>query len=239
LPTTTAMSKTTNAQWKTRLPASRTRPFSAASAGLSGSTATRNLLRRRVLRAIATASAGAIGTRRSAYCLNASISRACIGRDRSARQCARERGRRHATSETNSSTVMSANHHEPKTSKNPARRNSSPRNGQRRMNDATSFGEFGICGNQRAPTADASASSIRRISAVRIERRVRQTRATEDRQEDREAALDMGPADDATGPARTPRPEIALRHRYSDGRGTAAAPACTATAPAGTAAAPP
>jgi hypothetical protein len=79
-------------------------------------------LRRSAAAAPVAASSGGRATARSACAGNASSSRAWIGRCRADRSIARDRGIRHATSETNSRVVISANHHEPKTSKNPARR---------------------------------------------------------------------------------------------------------------------
>ena len=63
--------------------------------------------------------AGSADTTRSSYSRNASISRAWTGRWRSVRTSARVRGNRHATSETNSSVVISTNHHDPYTSNSP------------------------------------------------------------------------------------------------------------------------
>ena len=81
------------------------------------------------MRAVAAADAGSAGTRSSRYCGNASISLAWMGRWRMVRIIVRDRGIRHAISDTNSNVRINTNHQDPKTSKNPARRNSEPKNG--------------------------------------------------------------------------------------------------------------
>ncbi len=178
LPTTTPSSSSTNAQWNTRLPTSRRVPFSAATAVPDPSTATRKRLRLRTGAAEPIAAAGSAGTVRWVNSGNASSSRAWIGRWRIARSAARERGSRHATSDVNSSTTISENHHEPNTSNRPVRRNTSPQNGWSPRYWVTFSGLFGICGTSD-PATDASASISSSTRAVRIDRNVRQTRASE------------------------------------------------------------
>ena len=114
----------------------------------------------------------------SAWWRNASISRAWIGGCRSARDIARVRGTRHAASETNSSVVISTNHHEPKTSKTAGAVEEGPQTPCSARYWITRSGEFGHLGSSEPVTA-ASARISSRISAVRIDRRVRHTRATD------------------------------------------------------------
>jgi hypothetical protein len=71
---------------------------------------------------------------------------------------------------------VSANHHDPKTSKKPARANQSPTTGWAMRYAATRSGLLGICG-RREPTADAAARRSRSTRAVRIERKVLHTSA--------------------------------------------------------------
>src|SRR5262245_26181963 len=73
---------------------------------------------------------------------------------------------------------MSANHHDPNTSKNPAACQSLPQKGWSRLYAATRCGLLGICGISD-PTTAAAASINSRTIAVRIERSVRQTSATD------------------------------------------------------------
>ena len=164
-----------NAQWNARLPTSRAMPCPpraprdqdpvrrGTSAGAACGGPPRSPGR-------------GVGDRHPAYCGNASISRACIGGVRTARQSALVLGARHATSETNSSVTSRTNHHDPKTSNSPAR-SKNPQNGwvgpQR-----TRSGVFGHWGSSD-PATEATAIISSKISAVRIERRVRQTRATD------------------------------------------------------------
>ena len=167
-----------NAQWNSRLPTSRSTPFSAASAGRSGSarhaegTAAQHAPRRGDRD-------GGIGGHRPFLVLAEGVDLAGLDRlGRSARTSARVLGTRHATSDTNSRTVISANHHDPNTSKNPARRRKEPNTSWSTRYSATRWGEFGCCGISE-PTTEASASMSSRINAVRIERSVRHTRATD------------------------------------------------------------
>src|SRR6187200_1684354 len=125
----TATNNRRNVQWNARLPISRRNPFSAATAAPSRSTSTRNRLRRKTFDALAATAAGGAVTRRSTNEGNASSSLAWMGRARAERQSARERGSRHAISDTNSNAVISPNHHDPNTSKKPAAEKNVPQNG--------------------------------------------------------------------------------------------------------------
>ena len=78
---------------------------------------------------------------------------------------------------------MSTNHHDPKTSNSPARSKNVPTSPWLARYWSTRSGEFGHCGINE-PATDARARSISRIRAVRIERKVRQMRATERCNED-------------------------------------------------------
>ncbi len=88
------------------------------------------------------------------------------------------RGIRHATSETNNNVVSSTNHHDPNTSKKPARSKKAPQIGWSSRYSSTRSGVLGHWGSSE-PATDANPSSSSRINAVRIERRVRHTRATD------------------------------------------------------------
>src|SRR5437667_6434442 len=116
-----------------------------------------------------------------------------MGRWRMVRIIARDRGIRHAIRDTKSNVRINTNHQDPKTSKNPARRKSEPKNGCASRYDATRWGLLGICGRSE-PTAAPAASRISNTRAVRIDRRVRHTSANDCRRVKRGGAEGlMGP----------------------------------------------